>query len=239
MSLTKERNQVSLMMVVLVMVIWSPMIYMSNLDENGEEDDEDIPGNPSLLFSRNRNPMAASSSLRIEIVAILPDSSNASLGYSKSLNRVLNSVSWEEFTNVDAPINNDRRNITWRVKNFVIHSNESVVASGDEELGGDHGRKGKKNQAQSSFRSNLTFSPQLVPKLCDFLAKTKAIAMIDLVGNVAGEQVLSLVSSAAALPLIGSSQYANPLDTLRKVLDHVPVNPISHFSSSVSLSRWK
>lgn len=65
-------------------------------------------------------------------------------------------------------------------------------------------------------RPKVLFGPMLMPKLCQFLSETKAVAIVNLVGDVSSERLLSLVSKQSAVPLIGSSTYASPL-TLHEV----------------------
>lgn len=65
-------------------------------------------------------------------------------------------------------------------------------------------------------RPKVLFGPMMMPKLCQFLSETKAVAIVNLIGDVSSERLLSLVSKQSAVPLIGSSTYASPL-TLHEV----------------------
>lgn len=65
-------------------------------------------------------------------------------------------------------------------------------------------------------RPKVVFGPMMMPKLCQFLTETKAIAIVNLIGDVSSERLLNLVSTQAAIPLIGSSTFASPL-TLHEV----------------------
>jgi hypothetical protein len=219
-------------MVVLILVLcWSPVTVTVTVTSGGggesesgdnsySSDPPDDDETPKYLFSRS----GQGSPLRIEVVAILPDASNASLSFSKALSRALNSVSSgadgqgeEEDEDYAESGDNRIRNITWRVKNFVIANSTVDLYETSSSPFNRKGYKKYKTPLLQRLGMNITFSPSLVPRFCDFLSRTKALAMINLIGDVGGERMLSLLSTATALPLIGSSQFENPLQTLHKV----------------------
>ncbi|CAG7716625.1 unnamed protein product [Allacma fusca] len=328
----RSRAQVSQMMVVLMIGILSPVIY----SDDSSYPAEDPPSGKSFQQHHHNNiqaeqqlhdiqqqqpfkhPKQSSLPLRLEVVAILSDASNESLGLSKALGRALNSItsaqlsqlnelipnsfpsssssssSWQSSADLSSasfsdvtPNSSPRRNVTWRVRNFVISNytaqKSSVVpgnTSGSSQSSprqstrsnvfsnvtttvaslarSDSGGKGrgrgtklspssksevlngtvapvKEEEPEGSF-----FSPNTMPILCEFLGRTKAVAIVNLIGDVGSERLLSLVSTSSALPLIGSAQYANPLQTLHKVsfqLSFPPIFTFNFFSQTLSLSN--
>lgn len=100
---------------------------------------------------------------------------------------------------------------------------DDYYASDDHDSGGGSASgsgsgSGSSNQQprKRPRRPKVLFGPMLMPKLCQFLSETKAVAIVNLVGDVSSERLLSLVSKQSAVPLIGSSTYASPL-TLHEV----------------------
>lgn len=234
-----------------------------------------LQGDPNIAMSQQ--PLAPET-IKLEVVAILPDDSDNSLSLSKTLSRTLNT---ETAADLLSHLYFPEKNLTWRVKNYVVvtptneplhgfntHSNSDsfnsdVVNDGsnnnfgssesensseededelfyynDEERrrpgmfsgkrNNNHRRKknrknGGKSRAQTkgkgkwSAQVQSSFTPLAIQPLCDFLSQTNAVAILNLIGDASSERLLSLVSSATALPLIGSSQFANPLQTVHKV----------------------
>ena len=255
-----------------------------------EDDENRSAEGPSVAASRHgnggKNPTAP---IKLEVIAILPDASNESLGLSKALSRALNSVTTAQLNDEESssssassflfPSSQDslldlrpQKTVTWRVRNFVIANLTAQQTSKARTAGGgttagplvsvsgrrvnqsrqgnnksnsnatissDKGSRSSSSSSSSSGKSRTKskettndaagddnsstsssnsepsnyFSPNDMPNLCEFIARTKAIAMVNLIGDVGSERLLSLVSTSAALPLIGSAQYANPLQT--------------------------
>ncbi|CAL8133589.1 unnamed protein product [Orchesella dallaii] len=84
------------------------------------------------------------------------------------------------------------------------HDEGRTSGSGSGSGAGSGGRKRPR-------RPKVLFGPMVMPKLCEFLSETRAVAIVNLIGDVSSERLLSLVATSTGIPLIGSSTYASPL----------------------------
>lgn len=206
--------QVLFVMIVLVMLIWSSVVQTSHGNDTDIYDDEEDEDDPKVLFAKSK-----SEAIKVEVVLILADSSNISLGLSKSLSRALKSV---PLSFIDNSSSHKTQRVLWRVKNFVVstqNNTENFVEADSQRNKSERRTKSKNDTVRrgdvvfddTEPQRNALFHPNLIPSLCNFLGRTKAVALLNLIEDAGSERLVSLISNSASIPLIGSFQSGEPV----------------------------
>lgn len=204
---------------VLVLLILTTPTSLSNIQSHQAH-------SPSQLLSP--------SLLELEVVVVLPSPSPRASRLTRTLSRTLNSLTAADLVSqLDFP----EKNLTWRVAPFFLSPPE-VGASlrerliqgqssdddeedddEEEEETGYFGDEGGKGQGQVEGQGQpWTFSPPLLPQLCDFLGRGRALAVVSLVPEAYGQRLLSLLTASLHVPLVAQSA----LTTLK--VGHFPGN---------------
>lgn len=205
-----------------------------------------LTSNNQLGHRRLPSDTLSPSLVELEVVAILPTPSKRALSLSRTLSRTLNSITAADLVSqLDFP----EKNLTWKVTNFFVtgstnnkqdrprylqyqghlsdNDDDSDIDIDEEEeedeyvqmpldAGTTSSQKGGKKG-----RRKVSFGPESVADLCEFLSMRKALSFVSLLPDH-NQKILSLVTSTIHVPLIAHSSFATLKVNVYIYYDTVP-----------------